>query len=173
MDAADRFRAAFAFLVALVVSVARLEHHRIRGVFAPAGRDRAQADPRRTAAAAAGIVSSVGLVGLVEQYGIGGVLYATFLEVISAIQSFGGTITAPFRAFGSGLADLVAAAFPVRIVNEAADFTAFSITRGEWSIFGPFTFAVGIAATLAGLWVFLEIIRRIDLSLFGALLDRR
>ncbi|MFC7087914.1 hypothetical protein ACFQI5_13540 [Mammaliicoccus vitulinus] len=172
MDAADRFRAAFAFLVALVVSVARLEHHRIRGVRPGRPRpgtsgpetdggggrgDRLQRRPRRP----------------VEQYGIGGVLYATFLEVISAIQSFGGTITAPFRAFGSGLADLVAAAFPVRIVNEAADFTAFSITRGEWSIFGPFTFAVGIAATLAGLWVFLEIIRRIDLSLFGALLDRR
>ena len=138
----------------------------------PGSVDRGQASARKTAAAGASIVGSVGLVGLVEQYGLGGILYATFLEVIDGIQSFGDTVTAPFSALGTGLADLVSAVIPVRIVNAAADFTAFSITRGDWAIFGPFTFAVGVGATMLGLWVFTELIRRSDVSVFGAVLDR-
>jgi hypothetical protein len=130
-------------------------------------------DARSTAQTAAGIVSTVGLVGLVEQYGIGGVLYATFLEVIAGIQSLGTTITAPFRAFGTGLASVVSAVFPARIINAAADFTAFSITQGDWAIFGPFTFAIGVVATMMGLYVFMVFLRRIDFSVTSALLRRR
>ena len=134
---------------------------------------RAEQSPEKTAAAAAGIVGSVGLAGLVERYGVGGVFYALFLEIIGGIQGLGDALFAPIRAFGLGLADLVSAVIPVRIVNSAADFTAFSITRGEWAFFGPLTFAVGVGATLLGLYVFIAFIRKFDLTSFGAILNRR
>jgi len=130
-------------------------------------------NPRATAKTAAGIVSTVGLVGLVEQYGIGGILYATFIEIIGVIQSAGETITAPFRAFGGGLANVIEAVFPARIMRRAADFTAFTITQGEWAIFGPLTFVVGVIATMLGIWVFMRFLRRMDFSVAATLLRRR
>jgi len=198
MSLSERFRAAIALswlLATAALSTGRHMWRRVPGtrlvptrmrflvdvaIDSPRRVDRAQTrtgavaggGAAATAAAAAAIVESQGLVGLVEQYGIGGIVYALSLEIIGGIQSFGTTITAPFRAFGSGLSDLVSAVIPVRIVNAAADFTAFSITRGEWAIFGPATFAVGVGATMAGLWVFTEMIRRADVSVFGAVLDR-
>lgn len=117
-----------------------------------------------TAATAASIVADQGLVGLVEKYGVGGVLYQLSLTAIGAIQSAGETFLAPIRAFAGGIADVVSAVFPARIINEAADFTAFSITQGEWSFFGPLTFAVGVVAVLLGMWVFVRAGSRINFS---------
>lgn len=142
-----------------------------RGVSIPS--ERGQSDPARTAKAAAGIVGSVGLVGLVEQYGVGGVLYAISLETISAIQGLGDALFAPVEAFGGGIARVVAAAFPARIINSAADFTAFSITQGEWSFFGPLTFVVGVLAVAAGIYVMVAFVRRLGYTSLGVLLNRR
>jgi hypothetical protein len=135
--------------------------------------ERAQTSPRSTAKEAAGIVSAVGLVGLVEQYGVGGVLYQFFLSIIGAIQSAGSFFLEPLGAFTGGLADVVAAVFPARIINAAADFTAFSITQGDWNFFGPFTFAVGVVAVLMGLYVFVVLARRINFSPIQTLYNRR
>jgi hypothetical protein len=132
----------------------------------------ADSSARTTAKQAAGIVSAVGLVGLVEQYGIGGVLYATFLEIIGGIQTFGDTLLAPFGAFRDGLVNLIVAVFPTQIIDESVAFTAYTITQGEWAIFGPFTFAVGVVATLAGTWMFIALLRRWNIGLFGTLLNR-
>lgn len=134
---------------------------------------RAETSAKATAAAASGIVGTYGLVGLVERYGIGGVLYAFFLEVIAFIQGIGNTWAKPLFAFANGLANVVSAVFPARIINAAADFTAFSITQGDWAIFGPFTFAVGVVATMMGLGVFMLALRRIDFSATRALFTRR
>lgn len=134
---------------------------------------RAEMTAKQTAGAAASIVGTYGLVGLVERYGIGGVLYAISLEVIAFIQGIGNTWAKPLFEFANGLARVVAAVFPARIINAAADFTAFSITQGEWAIFGPFTFAVGVIATMAGLAVFMLALRRIDFSATRALFTRR
>lgn len=135
--------------------------------------ERAQTDARSTAKEAAGIVSAVGLVGLVEQYGVGGVLYQLFLTTIGAIQSAGETFLAPIQSFASGIARVVAAAFPARIINEAADFTAFSLTQGQWNFFGPFTFAVAVVAVLLGLWVFVRAGSRINFSPLSFFFGRR
>jgi len=135
--------------------------------------ERAQTSPRSTAKEAAGIVSAVGLVGLVQQYGVGGVLYQIFLTIIGAIQDAGSFFLEPLGAFTGGLADVVAAVFPARIINEAADFTAFSITQGDWNFFGPFTFAVAIAAVLIGLGLFFVVAQRINFSPIQTLYNRR
>jgi len=125
---------------------------------------RAQSGARGTAATGAGIVASIGLVGLVEQYLLGGSLYATSLEIIGGIQSLGSNITAPFTAFGEGISGIISAVFPARVINGAADFTLYSLTQGEWSVFGPLTFPVAVGVVLLGLWVFLAWARRTSLS---------
>ena len=124
------------------------------------------AEARRTAKQAAGIVSTVGLAGLVKQYGIGGVFYQLFLSIIGAIDSAGTLFLAPFRAFGRGLGELVEAIVesPISIIEQSADYTAFSITYGEWGFWGPLTFGVGVLSVMIGLWVFTKTIRRIELS---------
>jgi len=101
------------------------------------------------------------------------VLYQLFLSIIDAIQGVGGTFLAPLSAFSDGLARVVAAVFPARIINEAADFTAFSITQGRWNFFGPLTFAVGIAAVLLGLGLFVLVARRINFSPLDILYGNR
>jgi hypothetical protein len=125
------------------------------------------------AMAAATMVDNHSLVYLVKNFGIGGTIAQVFLSIIGMIQGAGETFMAPLEAFGSGLARVVAGVFPARIVNAAADFTAFSLTEGDWNFFGPATFAVGVIATLAGIWVFMQFLRRTDLSAFGALFSRR
>ncbi|WP_276298806.1 hypothetical protein [Halorussus lipolyticus] len=130
------------------------------------GDQRAETDAGRTMKTAAGIVSTAGLAGLVKEYGIGGVLYQLFESFIGAIDSAGLVFLAPFRAFGKGLGELVDAVVtsPIQIIAESADYTAFSITGGRYGFFGPATFAVGVLAVIAGLWVFTEAIRRMELS---------
>ena len=131
-----------------------------------AARDtRGQTDARRTAKAAAGIVSTAGLAGLVEQYVLGGIIYQTGLSIIGAIDGAANVFLAPFRAFGDGLGNLVGAIVnsPISIIEMSADYTGFVITRGEWGVFGPLTFAVGVASVMAGLWVATQALRRLEL----------
>jgi len=130
------------------------------------GDQRAQTDSARTMKTAAGIVSTAGLAGLVKNYGIGGILYELFDTAIGAIDSAGLVFLAPFRSFASGLGELVDAIVtsPIQIVAKSAEHSAFSITQGRYDFFGPATFAVGVAAVIAGLWVFTWTIRRMELS---------
>lgn len=114
---------------------------------------------------ASSAVGKYGLAGLIKRYGFGGVFLALAYALIDGIQSFGNTVTAPFTAFGNGLAELVEAIVgaPVSIVEQSARYTGFSITYGEWGFFGPLTFAVGVGATMLGLYVFTITIRRLEL----------
>ena len=122
-------------------------------------------DAEKTAKAASGIVASAGLAGLVEQYVLGGVIYQFGLSIIGAIDGAALVFLSPFRAFGRGLGDLVGAVVtaPIEIIGKSAEFTAFSITRGDWGIFGPLTFAVGVAAVFAGLYIATNALRRLEL----------
>lgn len=138
-----------------------------------AGRLKAGAGAAGVATFAAAVVGNHNLVYLVKNFGLGGVFAQVFLSIIGAIRGAGQTIMAPLEAFGGGLADVVSAVFPARIINAAADFTAFSITQGDWNFFGPLTFVVGVLAVLAGLYVFMQFLRRVDLSAWSALFARR
>jgi hypothetical protein len=123
-------------------------------------------DAERTAERAAKIVGgSAGLAGLIQQYLIGGPLYQLALSIIAAIDGAALVFLAPFRAFGNGLAQLVGAVVesPISIIERSADYTAFVITTGDWGFFGPATFAVGVAATFAGLFIAVKALRRIEL----------
>ncbi|WP_128478344.1 hypothetical protein [Halorussus pelagicus] len=139
------------------------------------GDQRAQADSARTMKTAAGIVSTAGLAGLVKNYGIGGVLYELFDTLIGAIDSTGMVFLAPFRAFSSGLGELVDAVVtsPIQIVVAGAENSAESLTTGQCSQLGPGTFALGVLSVLAGLWVFTMFLRRIELSPLRLFTGRR
>ena len=132
----------------------------------------ADSSARKTAATAAGIVSSVGLVGLVEQYGLGGIFYALFLQVIDFIMNAGSLFLAPLRAFRDGVAAIIEASLPDEILRASVSYSAYSLTEGEWAIFGPLTFPVGVVVTMAGVWLFLEMLRRVDLNPLTTLFDR-
>lgn len=114
---------------------------------------------------AAGAVDRLGLAGFVKSYGLGGIFLALTYAIINAITQFGATITAPFRALGRGLARLVEGTLftSVDIVGASGTQTAYAITEGAWSFFGPLTFAVGVFAVMAGLYVLIEGIRRLEL----------
>lgn len=114
--------------------------------------------------AAATIVEQHSLVYLVKNHGLGGILFATFTEIIKVIQSTAESLFSPIRAMADGVTSLITAVFPARIINEGADFTAFSLTEGSWSFFGPFTFGVSVLATLFGLLMFMLFIRRFGFS---------
>lgn len=114
--------------------------------------------------AAATIVENHSLVYLVRNHGLGGVLYATFTEIIKVIQSTADSLFSPIQAMADGVTSLITAVFPARIINEGADFTAFSLTEGSWNFFGPFTFGVSVLATLFGLLMFMLFIRRFGFS---------
>jgi hypothetical protein len=132
----------------------------------------ADSSARKTAATAAGIVSSVGLVGLVEQYGLGGVLYALSLQAIEFTMNLGSLFLAPLRAFRDGVAAIIEASLPDEILRASVSYSAYSLTQGEWAIFGPLTFPVGVVVTMAGVWLFLEMLRRVDLNPLTTLFDR-
>lgn len=85
--------------------------------------------------------------------GVGGILLAFATGIISGVLSVADVVIKPVDALATALADLTIAIFgsPAQIVIAGAEETARSLT-GAWSL-GPLTFAMGIAAVLAGLWV--------------------
>lgn len=92
-------------------------------------------------------------LGELLRQGFGGVLLALATASISGILSIADLVIKPADAFANALAQLTIAAFgsPARIIIAGANETVRSIT-GPFGV-GPLTFALGIAAVLAGLWV--------------------
>ncbi|APE95424.1 hypothetical protein RH831_08885 [Halodesulfurarchaeum sp. HSR-GB] len=90
---------------------------------------------------------------------------ATSQGISALILAIFGIAITISEAFSDGLArvlgvmadfrDFVAAFFqsPITILNETADFTAFSLTQGDWAFFGPGTWAVGVASIVFGFYV--------------------
>lgn len=107
----------------------------------------------------------MGLANFVKSYGIGGIFLALTYTIINAIQQFGGAITAPFRALGRGLGRLVEGSLftSVDIVGASGDQTAYALTEGAWSFFGPLTFAVGTFSVMVALYVLVEGLRKLEL----------
>lgn len=92
------------------------------------------------------------LQGLLKQ-GIGGSILAVFFGITSGILSVADVVIKPIDALGTALADLTTAIFggPAQIVLAGVEATAESIL-GPFNV-GPLSFALAIAAVLAGLWV--------------------
>lgn len=92
------------------------------------------------------------LADLLKQ-GIGGALLAVSVGLISGILSLADLVIKPVDAMATALGDLTTAIFggPAEIILAGVTATAESIL-GPFNL-GPLSFALAIAAVLAGLWV--------------------
>ncbi len=96
--------------------------------------------------------SAADLQGLLKQ-GIGGSILAVFFGITSGILSLADVVIKPVDALGAALGDLTTAIFggPAEIVLAGVQSTVDSIV-GPFNV-GPLSFALSIAAVLAGLMV--------------------
>lgn len=92
------------------------------------------------------------LQSLLKQ-GIGGSILAVFFGITSGILSLADVVIQPVDALGTALGDLTTAIFggPAEIILAGIEATAQSIL-GPFNL-GPLSFALSIAAVLAGLYV--------------------
>lgn len=92
------------------------------------------------------------LQSLLKQ-GIGGSILAVFFGITSGILSLADVVIKPVDALATALGDLTTAIFggPAEIVLAGVQATVESIL-GPFNL-GPASFALSIAAVLAGLWV--------------------
>ncbi len=96
--------------------------------------------------------SAASLQGLLKQ-GIGGSILAVFFGLTSGVLSVADVVIKPLDALASALGNLTTAIFggPAEIVLAGVEATAQSIL-GPFNL-GPLSFALAIAAVLAGLWI--------------------
>lgn len=99
-----------------------------------------------------------------------GLLAGTFMTIAFQFWEFmsalGGTIMAPFQAFGEALAQLVRGSIgaPVIMLEASAQTGVESVTEGLFSTFGIFAYPVTMVAVMAGIFVFARAWSAIDLS---------
>jgi hypothetical protein len=119
---------------------------------------RGETSTRTVVATGAGIAGSGGLVVLIKDYLIGGALYTTALEVSGFIRTVGsiGTI---IGTFFDNLGELIGAAIPAEIV-----LAGVRVSSNSLGPYGVAAFVVSVAATIAGVWLFVAWIRNVDWS---------
>lgn len=129
------------------------------------------AGPRQIADLAASEIDQRGFIGFIREWGIGGVLGATFLTLIDAISSAGGVLLAPWRALADALALLVSRAVggPTRLIEQSVTesqgwFEALGI--------GPLGFPIAVLSVMIGIYIFFEFVQRIPFSPTSFISDR-
>lgn len=109
-----------------------------------------------------------GLGGFVERFGIGGILFALFVNIIDAINATGELLLAPFRALASGLAELVTGTIgedgALALIEAGASTAVSSIETGLTTLLGPFAFPFAVGVVMIALWAFVAGISRIEFS---------
>lgn len=86
--------------------------------------------------------------------GLSGIILAIaggFIVVVEALFDGFSNLLDAFGAARDFLVTLLTS--PTVILQQTARFTARSLTVGEWSFLGPFTFAAGVAAIVAAFWI--------------------
>lgn len=91
------------------------------------------------------------------------------------IESLGGAIMKPFRAFASALASLVTGSIggPVVLLEASVQTGVESVTEGLFSTFGIFAYPVTMVAVMLGIYIFSVAWRKIDLSPWNFLRNMR
>lgn len=88
------------------------------------------------------------------EQGISGIILAIAGGIIAVLSAFFEGLDRLFDVFAAARDFLVALITnPITILDATAAETARSLTVGEWAFFGPLTFAVGVAAIVAGFYV--------------------
>lgn len=119
--------------------------------------------PREIADLAASEIDSRGFTGFIREWGVGGVLGATFLTLIDAISTAGSTLLAPWRALADALALLVA-----RTVGAPTELLVQSVEGSEGFFeslgIGPFGFPLAVIGVMLGIFIFFWFVQRIPFS---------
>jgi len=123
-------------------------------------------DPGKIASTAASEISDRGWTAFIRDFGLGGVFLAVVYTLIEGINSLGGTLMAPFRAFGSGLSTLITGTFgaPVLVIDAGAQATATSFLSGAAAYLGPAALPVSMLSAVATLWIFQQFWKRVQFS---------
>jgi len=106
-----------------------------------------------------------GLSGLMVAL-FGGTLMTVGFQFWDLISGLGGTIMAPFQAFGEALGTLVSGSIggPVELLEAAVDAGMVSLTDGLFAQLGIFAYPVTMLSVMLGIYIFAEAWTRIDLS---------
>jgi hypothetical protein len=127
--------------------------------------------PRAIADLAASEIDNRGFTGFIREWGIGGVLGATFLTLIDAISSAGGVLLAPWSALADALSLLVA-----RVVGGPTELIAQSVSESDgWFAelgIGPLGFPIAVLSVMIGIYLFFVIVQRIPFSPLAFVRDR-
>ena len=119
--------------------------------------------PREIADLAASEIDNRGFTGFVREWGVGGVLGATFLSLIDAISTAGETLLAPWRALADALALLVG-----RTVGAPTELLVQSVEGSEGFFeslgIGPFGFPLAVIGVMIGIYLFFWFVQRIPFS---------
>jgi len=110
-------------------------------------------------------IESRGLGGLIVGL-VGGTSMTVFFEFWELLGSLGMSIRQPFAAFAGALASLIQGSIggPVVMLEAAAQTGVVSVTEGLWATLGIFAWPATMVAVMAGLYIFAEAWKTIDLS---------
>lgn len=121
----------------------------------------------RQATRAAELVDEYGgLRPFVQQFGVGGIIFAFVVNIIDAINATGELLLAPFRALATGLSVLIEDTFGVSLdIIAAGGATAVrSIETGLAAILGPFAFPFAVLVVMIAIWIFIRAAQNIEFS---------
>lgn len=107
-----------------------------------------------------------GLNDFVRQFGVGGILFAMFTQVIELINVSGELFLAPWRALAGGLADFVAGTLGqgIDIVAAGGETAVGAFASGSTALLGPFAFPFAVIIVMLALFAFVRGISNIELS---------
>ena len=94
-----------------------------------------------------------GLTAFVQEYGVGGILWALIVGATDLIGSAFGLLQSPFDATATGLTDLIGVVFADPIVTSGIDTAVESFTSGLAAQLGPFAFPAAVLTVMLGIAV--------------------
>jgi len=114
------------------------------------------------------VQESGGLTAFIRDYGIGGILFAIFINVIGIIDSAGDLLLAPFRALAAGLVALVDGTLgsAVDVIVAGSEQTVEALGQGATELIGPFAFPLAVAIAMLGVFAFVFFVARLEFSPF-------
>lgn len=123
--------------------------------------------PEEIATGASSLIDAEGgFVPFIQNVGLGGIAYATILETIGGIQSFGTVLLGPVRALGHGLILLVDTTIGgmLDVFDAGTRTTVQSFLDGTASLLGPLAQPAAVGTMMITLAVFMYAINRLEIS---------
>jgi hypothetical protein len=112
------------------------------------------------------IDESGGFSAFVQDYGIGGVVFAIFAQIITGIESAGTILLGPPRALGEGLIALVETTIGgmLSVLDAGTATTVESFLSGSAALLGPLAQPASVGVIMITLAVFIYGVNRLELS---------